>query len=134
MKAILFTIFLFAFHSSFAQSTTVEAKLYIPSHVKNTLTPNDKLKVYFTPFPDNPVMKKPQMVTAKKVRENVYEFELPNTKIWHIGFGIGNYNGRMMCVNNTEGQAVDEYSFNILLEAGKYNPNVQFLPPCIQGD
>lgn len=134
MKSILFILFLFAFHSSFAQSTTIEARLYLPSHVKNTLTPNDKLQVYFTAFPGDTILKGRKMITAKKLRENVYEFQLPNTKLWHIGFSMGNYSYQMLCVNNIEGQAPENYSFNILLEPGKYNPDLQFLPPCIQSD
>ncbi len=123
---------------SFGQTTNdaeVEVKLFLPTHLKNEITATDKLVVYFTTFPDDTIRKYPKKIVAKKVEQNVYTFPLPTTKLWHIGFSIGPYSAAMLCINNRDGNASENYTFNILLKKEKVDfANMQFLPPCVRGD
>lgn len=134
MKTLLSAIILFMVQSSSAQSTTVEVKLFLPVHVKNSLTPNDKLHVHLVALPGDTVFTGRKTVVARKIQQNIYQFELPKTKLWNIAFTIGHYSYQMMCVDNKEGKAQENYPFNILLDAGVYDPAVQFLPPCVRSD
>ena len=138
MKLLRLFILLLVSQSCFAQiadDTEIEVQLFLPAHIKSELTPAHKLQVYFTTFPDDTLRKYPKKVVAKKVRENVYSFVLPATKLWHIGFSIGPYTASMVCVNNRQGQASEEYSFNIMLKKEKVDfANLRFLPPCTRGD
>lgn len=132
MKTLFVILILFAVRSSSAQNTTIEVKLFLPVHVKNTLTPNDQLNVYMIALPGDTILKGRRTVVAKKIQQNIYQLELPKTKLWSIAFSMGNYSYQMMCVDNKDGRAVENYSFNILLDVGKYDPETQFLPPCIR--
>lgn len=122
-------------YCSFGQSaneTTIQVKLYLPSHIKNDLTAADKLSVYFIKLLDDSIQV-PKKIIAKRIQENVYEFNLPNTKFWHIGFSIGNYHYQMLCLDNRKGDAEENYTFNILLQRGKFE-SPKLLPPCIRTD
>jgi hypothetical protein len=136
MKPTSLLIALLLSYCSFAQDnneTTIEAKLFLPTHLKNDIAPGNKLVVYFITLPDDTVRVPPKVI-AKKVRENVYEFKLPTTKLWYIGFSIGNFGYSMMCVDNRQGDAADNYNFHILLERNKDFIKPKFLPPCIRTD
>lgn len=129
--AILFSARIFAQDQA---ATTIEAKLFLPAHIKSTLTAADKLTVYFNPLYDDSLSKKmPKKVVAKKTKDNMYEFQLPSTRFWQIGFSIGNYSYQMMCVDNRRGDANEVYSFDILLENRKFVKPTK-LPPCINTD
>lgn len=117
------------------EDTEVEVKLFLPAHLKSELTAAHQLQVYFTFFPDDTVRKYPKKVIAKKIEGNRYTLLLPATKLWHIGFSIGPYSASMLCVNNRQGDAVESYSFDILLKKEKVDfSNMRFLPPCIRSD
>lgn len=117
------------------KETIIELKLFLPAHIKNGPTVNEKLMIYFTVSPEDSMMKISKNTTAKKVKENIYFFKLPETKLWQIGFSIGNYSYSMMCINNTDGQAAENYDFNILLENKKVDfTKIRFLPPCVYED
>lgn len=122
--------------STIAQSvgeTEIEVKLFLPTHFKNELKPTDKLEVYFMALEEG--VKNPKKVVAKKVRDNVYSFKLAEIKFWHIGFSIGVYRDQMMCVDNREGKAKDDYTFNVhLTKSNQDFSKIQFLPPCVRGD
>jgi hypothetical protein len=136
MRIVALCIFLLSSQALFAQEdVTVEAKLFLPTDIKNTLAVTDKLMVYLTPFPDDTAGKKQLIITAKKITGNIYEFKLPARYFWHIGFSIGKYTYQMMCVNNRDGDVTDNYDFNILLTNNKVDfKNIKFLPPCIRRD
>jgi hypothetical protein len=136
MRILALSLLLFACGTLIAQDNiTVEAKLFLPTDIKNTLTVNDKLVVYLTPFSDDTAGKKQIVTIAKKISGNVYEFKLPARYFWHIGFSIGRYTYQMMCVDNREGDAAESYDFTILLTANKVDfKNIKFLPPCIRRD
>jgi hypothetical protein len=134
MKTLLLAAPLLTGYLSSAQATTVQVRLFVPAHISNGISPESKLKIHFLPFPgDTTVVKK--IVVAKRVKENIYEFQLPNTRLHHIGFSIGNFSAQMLCIDNTEGDAAENYDFDILLENVKKDYSKPFfLPPCIVRD
>jgi hypothetical protein len=114
------------------EPTEIKLKLFIPAHLKNELPPNSKLRIDFITFPGD-TTRVPKQVVAKKLRDNEYSFNLPLTRFWLIGYNIGDYSYSMVCVNNQQGDVLDSYSFNILLQKGKVDfVNMKFLPPCIR--
>lgn len=117
------------------ESSEIEVKLYLPTHVKNVLKPTDKLEIYFTTFPRDSAVKILPKVIGKKVKENVYTFMMPQMRFWHVGFRIGAYGDFKLCVDNRYGEAQGNHDFNLHLEM--YNPDFtkpKFLPPCIVRD
>lgn len=136
MRILSISLFLLVCQALSAQENlTVEAKLFLATDVKNTILPTDKLVVYLTPFPDDTAGGKQIIITAKKISGNIYQFNLPARFFWHIGFSIGKFSYQMMCVNNREGDATENYDFTILLTNNKVDfKNMKFLPPCIRSD
>ena len=117
-------------------TSTIEVKLYLPAHISTVPGPGTKLEVYFLGFiSDSSAPRIPKKTVARKIRENIYSFEMPKTKLWHIGFSYGQFSSRMMCVNNTDGEAAERYDFTILFAPGKTDfSNIRFLPPCLNND
>ena len=134
MKALLPLIFCCISSHLFSQtekSTTVQVNLFLPVHVKNSLTPNDKLTIYLQTFPDDTTKIK-KKITAKKIRDNIYAFQLPKTKYWFVGFNIGKFSYMMLCVNNSKD---DETAWDVMLENKATDfAKIEFLPPCIKGE
>ena len=113
------------------QSTTVEVYLFLPEHVKKGFAPTDKLTIYLQPFPDD-TLKFEKKITAKKLWDNVYEFQLPKTKYWFVGFNIGKFSCMMICVDSRK---EDETAWDIMLENKVTDfSKVEFLPPCPRKD
>src|SRR5688572_26938636 len=93
-------------------STTVEAYLFLPAHIKNGFAPTDKLTIYLQTFPDD-TSKFKRKIIAKKIRDNIYEFKLPKSKFWFLGFHIGKFSCMMVCVDKRN---EDEVAFDVILE------------------
>lgn len=127
------------FLSSFATAqetdeTTIEAKLYIPANALKGITADQKLVIQF-------VAEKPDekfetgAIQAKRVSENIYSFYIKPWMYFRLVFVIGDYSYNMMCINNRERTASDDYYFNILLEKQKFNPeDLKFIAPCIRDE
>lgn len=113
------------------QSTKVEVYLFLPAHIKNSFATTDKLNVYLQTFPDD-TSKFKKKIIAKKIRDNVYEFDLPKTKYWFVGYNIGKFSCMMVCV---DARNDDEIAFDVMLENKITDfTKVQFLPPCPRRD
>ena len=134
MKTALLVLLSLISSHVFAQSkknTTVEVYLFLPAHIKNGFAPTDQLTVYLQTYPDDPSTFK-KKITAKKLRDNIYEFELPKSKFWFLGFNIGRFSCMMVCVDKRN---EDETAWDIILEDKITDfTKVQFLPPCIKDD
>jgi hypothetical protein len=117
-------------------TTPVEVQIYLPAHLKSFPAPSTKLEVYFMTFISDTVHKNvPKKVIARKIKDNLYSFDLPQIKLWHIGFSYGNFSSRMLCVNNEEGEAARIYDFNLRMDPGKTDfNNIKFLPPCLNNE
>lgn len=135
MKKVMLLLLLFSVQFAFAQGedeTEIEAKLFLPVNVKSTIGPKDTLFVYL-------VSEKPGenmvVLKAKHVSENVYSFKIRHRLYPRITYVIGGYRSHTVCINNREGDATDNYYFNILLEKGKVDPaELKLVPPCMIQD
>ena len=137
MKFIAITFFLFISSFSFAQTITesrIDVKLFLPAHLKSTILPKDKLTVYLISEDDSAKFRQ-EVKTATRMEDNVYAFTWGQYFYFRIVFSIGGYSYNMACVDNREGQATDNYSFNILLEKVKFNKEtLKYIRLCPRGD
>ncbi len=126
----------FILFSQSVESSTVEVRLYLPAHVKALPAAGTKLEIFFTTFLSDSVNTGiPKKVVARKVKENVYEFQLPHIRFWHIGFSYGKFSSQLLCINNKDGNAGENYDFKILLNPIKVDfAHIKFLPPCLTTD
>lgn len=134
-RLILFILFLtpaFAFCQS--ADTPVEASLFLPAHVVKGLTADQKLTIHYVL--EGPEEKwETSKIVAKKVKDNVYGFSLKQGMYFRLVFVIGDYSYNMSCIDNRSGEAMDKYTFNVLLEKRKFNPDeLKFIAPCIARD
>ncbi|NCT75147.1 MAG: hypothetical protein GXC78_11490 [Chitinophagaceae bacterium] len=134
-RLILFILFLtpaFAFCQS--ADTPVEASLFLPAHVVKGLTADQKLTIHYVL--EGPEEKwETSKIMAKKVKDNVYSFSLKQGMYFRLVFVIGDYSYNMICIDNRSGEAMDKYTFNVLLEKRKFNPDeLKFIAPCIARD
>jgi|GEM_PF-1261845 len=137
MKHFLLFIALLVSGLAFAQSsdtTQVEANLFLPAHVLKGLTADQKLTVHYVL--EGPEEKwETSKITARKVKDNVYSFSLKQGMFFRLVFVIGEYSYQMVCVDNRAGEVAENYTFNILLEKRKFNPDeLKFIAPCLAGD
>lgn len=133
-KILLITGLIVSFAAPAQQdkTSTVQVKFYMPVHQKNLIAGNESLSVFLL------LLKNPdtlQKKSAKKIKENIYEFQLPRKDYWVVGFQLGSMRGVKYCIQNENGDAMSNYDFTVLLEKGKFDNNsIKFLPPCIQQD
>lgn len=136
MKRLLLFILFFAPFFAFSQSaaTPVEASLFLPAHVVKGLTADQKLTIHYVL--EGPEEKwETSKIVAKKVKDNVYSFPLKQGMYFRLVFVIGDYSYNMSCIDNRSGEATDKYTFNVLLEKRKFNPDeLKFIAPCIARD
>ncbi|MFT3677742.1 MAG: hypothetical protein QM781_17755 [Chitinophagaceae bacterium] len=137
MKQFVLLIALLISGFTFSQTpsgTEIEARLFLPSNVLKGISADQKLVIHY-------VMEGPgekwetTKITGKKVKENIYSFSLKQGMYFRLVFVIGEYSYQMVCVDNRAGEATEKYTFNILLEKRKFNPDeLKFIAPCLAGD
>jgi hypothetical protein len=112
---------------------SVNVKLFLPTHVKNSLLPTDKLVIYS--IADDSSKKPYTKLVARKEKDNVYNFTLSVALHFRLVFAIGGYQYQMSCVDNRNAQANELYNFDILLEKRKFDPaELKYFRPCIMQD
>jgi hypothetical protein len=125
----LLLLFYFTCFSQPDKPTPIKVNFYIPIHFKNLVTGNEKLTVYLMPLQEEYVA--PYKVVGKKLKDNEYEFLLPQKKFWYIAFQLGTLKAMQFCVNNEDGSAPANYDFTTLLEKGIFDyKKIRFIPPC----
>jgi hypothetical protein len=136
MKLIFTIIAFLLFNFSIGQiknGTKIKLNLFVPAFSKSAIKSTEKLTIYLLSFPDDSLRNIPKKIVATRLKDNSFEFILPNYNFWKISFGIANFSKDLMCIENKNGDAFEENSLSLNLEETKYKEK-EFLPPCMRQD
>ena len=113
-------------------SSLVEARLFLPSHVLKGLSPTQPLTIHYimeNSFGSTETGK----LKTKKGKENQYSFYLKPSMYFRLIFVVGEYSAQLFCIDNRKGDAARDYDFSIILEKKRFDPSdLQFMAPCVQ--
>jgi hypothetical protein len=135
MKSICLLLSLLLTERAFCQRPdSVDARVYLATHVVNELSADAPLVVHFVAV-DTAQQWVEYQTTARKIADNHYRFPLDRFKHYLLVFEMGNYTYRMTCLDNRQGKSTNDSPIPVLLRNWKFGPgSLTSIPSCVFKD